>query len=142
MKSKNIGTLVICVFSFLLFSFDASAQLKFGIGGSLTASPFYVGPQVRLGFDASDHIRLSGAGTYYLGSSSFWAIDVDARFKLATIGGVAVEPLAGIHINSGIALNAGLHFRIERDNGADLYFEPKVIVDNTTIFALSAGISF
>jgi hypothetical protein len=138
---KKIGTIVICFMAFFLVSSDATAQFRFGIGGSVTAKPFYIGPQARLAFDVSEQFRLSGAGTYYFGSTSFFAVDVDARFKLVDIGSLAIEPLAGIHINKGVALNAGLHFRIERDGG-DLYFEPKVIIDDTTIFVLSGGIFF
>ncbi|MGB4959481.1 MAG: hypothetical protein WBO36_08395 [Saprospiraceae bacterium] len=138
---RKSATLVICFMMIIFVSSEAKAQFKFGVGGSLTTSPFYVGPQARLGFDISDNVRLSGAGTYYLGSSSFFAIDVDARYKLAAIGNVAIEPLAGIHINNGVALNAGVHFRIERDKN-DIYIEPKVIIDDAAIFVLSGGLFF
>lgn len=121
---------------------DSFGQLRIGVGGSMTFDPTYIGPQLRVSFDLSDKVRFSGAGTYYLGSNSFLAFDVDARYKLAMLGNVAVEPLVGLYINDGgVALNLGVHFRIERE-GSDIYIEPKFIVDATSIFALGAGVFF
>lgn len=139
---KKIFTIVICAVALMFISKDSNAQFRIGVGGSMTFNPTYIGPQLRVAFDLNDKVRLAGAGTYYLGSSSFLAFDVDIRYKLAMLGNVAVEPLAGLYINDGgVALNLGVHFRIEKE-GSDIYIEPKFIVDKTSIFALGAGFFF
>ena len=139
---KKIFTIFFCVVALIFIPKDSNAQFRIGVGGSMTFKPTYIGPQVRASFDLSDKVRFSGAGTYYLGSTSYLAFDVDARYKLAMLGILAVEPLAGLYItDGGIALNLGVHFRIEKE-GSDIYIEPKFIVDKTSIFALGAGFFF
>jgi len=139
---KKIFTTLFCAATLMFISNNSNAQLRFGVGGSMTFSPTNIGPQARLAFDINDKVRLSGAATYYLGSSSFLAFDTDVRFKLAMLGSLAIEPLAGLFINDeGVALNLGVHFRIEKE-GSDIYIEPKFIIDKTSIFALGAGFFF
>jgi len=138
---KSVYTILVCFLIIFTSASESDAQLRIGMGGSIYFKPFYVGPQVRVAFDASDNVRLSGSGTYYIGSASFFALDFDARYKLATVGTVSIEPLAGLNVNDGINLNAGIHFRIERDKN-DIFIEPKFIIDKSASFILSGGIFF
>ncbi len=101
------------------------------------------GPQLRIQYNVNEHFNFAGSYTHYLTKDSGYAFDADLRYKLFQIGEVRVNPLAGLGYRKfgGIALNLGFVTEIPQ-NSFIIYIEPKFVIDETAIFALTGGILF
>lgn len=126
--------------------YTAQGQIKAGAGVSTYYNSFLLGGQIKLGLPLADKLNLGVSGTYFLKKKSSFAFDVDVRYQLIEIGSTSFEPLVGFNIgkvggNGGTSMNVGVFTLIERDR-LDIYLEPKLIVDNKTIFVISGGVYF
>ena len=131
-------TLGVCVFLHAqIFNVGAGAGFVFNEGNTA------FGPQLRIQYNINDNFNIAGSYSHYLTKDSGYAFDADLRYKLFQIGEVRVNPLAGIGYRNfgGIALNLGFLTEIPQ-NSFIIYIEPKFVIDETAIFALTGGILF
>ena len=121
----------------------------FGAGASYITSDNsnYLGVQAKAYYGVNESWDLSPAFTYWIGDGPNWSIDVDAHYKLLTIGdGFDFNPFGGLtFLNGGsteLALNIGGSFKFALDSGSVIYIEPKFIIVDIDSFVVSAGYLF
>ena len=120
-----------------IFNVGAGAGFVFNEGNTA------FGPQLRIQYNINESFNIAGSYSHYLTKDSGYAIDADLRYKLFKIGNVRFNPLGGIGYRKfgGIALNLGLVTEIPQ-NSFIIYIEPKFIIDETAVFALTGGVLF
>ncbi len=134
-------------------------QLHFGAGVSLLDfDAFGVQGKVMMDLEEQTGQPLDGAATFtyfFQENVTSWAIDLDAHYRLLTIGeDIDFAPIAGLQIarasvnigtasvgNTDIGINLGGHFNIPI-SGFNVYAQPKITLGGFDAFTLAAGIMF
>lgn len=144
MKKLTLA-LLLCIGSLSV----SHAQLNFGAGAQLIFDGSVFGVQGKVLYkNLTDQIDLSGSFTLYLEDGIDWAIDVDAQYQLTeTDAGIRLYPFAGVNIlksfaNTDIGINLGFGGRMKLTDSLDLYVEPKIILNNGSSLAVTAGVFF
>jgi hypothetical protein len=138
--------IIFCILCVAIFTKTSTAQVNFGVGASVIAEDLAIGPQVRGAYPATEKIAFSGAFSYFFKKSSSFSIDLDAQFKIINIEETRISPFAGINIRErgskvSTALQLGFFIQVPKDS-YELYIEPKAILDEDTVFAISGGLYF
>lgn len=116
------------------------AQFSYGAGVSLIADGYTgFGAQGKVLYQVNDTWTGSGSFTYYFEDFTFFTVDLDAHYKLMTLGeNIEFSPFAGldiarVSIDAGVlgtvsdtdaGINIGASFRLPL-NSLMLYLEPK-----------------
>jgi|GEM_PF-1324123 len=143
--------LIFTIFIALTFGYSGFGQTQFGGGISfVSSSNSAIGVGLKTAFDVTESLRAAPSFHYYFEEGTFFSIDADIQFKLATIGdNTLIFPFAGLNfaktegLDAELGINLGVHANFPVSDFLNVYLEPKfVLLSDLDGFAIAAGIFF
>lgn len=143
--------LLLLVFAFIGINSAINAQIHYGAGVQYNFDYEALGVQGKLFYEHDATWRGVGSFTLHLKEFYNWTIDLDAHYLLLKVSdNFNLAPFAGlnlINVSAGgngsteIGVNLGAFFDFNFD-GKHVYAEPKLIFNDGSALAVSAGLFF